>query len=120
MMIIFAAALSISSDDKTNTVAHKMETETSNADESSTEKDTHIATVGEYIEGETWKISLLDAKEQEQIEAEYYSDKPDEDDYFNYFYLESYLDSYSTDIKITMNKPEGYDMLSGDVAAGKK
>lgn len=96
-----------------------------------------LPTVGDTIEGEVWKISLLDAKEYDKIEDEYFNDVPqdgykylvlffevenvsNEDDYFNYFYIESYLDSYSTDLKIIINKPDGYDTLTGDVSAGKK
>lgn len=94
-------------------------------------------TVGNTIESDTWKITLLDAKQYDNIPSEFYTDEPsdgnkylvlffevenisDKDDYFNYFYIESYLDGYSTDIEIIMNKPEGYSNLSGDVAAGKK
>lgn len=103
----------------------------------STSEMVSLPTVGDTIEGKTWKISLLDAKEYNKIEDTYYNDEPaegnkylvlffevenvsNEDDFFNYFYLESYLDSYNTDIVLTMNKPNGYEMLSGDVASGKK
>ena len=43
-----------------------------------------------------------------------------EDNHFNMFYYESYIDGYSADTEFLMNKPENYDMLSGDVASGKK
>lgn len=141
MIIMFAVAASSANESETNSniVSNKIESEASsgNESESTIEEDSHMPTVGEYVEGETWKISLLDAKEYDQITGNAYSDKPDEgnnylvlffevenvsdeDDYFNYFYIESYLDGYSTNISYVLNDPEGYEMLSGDVAAGKK
>lgn len=97
-----------------------------------------LATVGEYVENKDWKISLLEAREYDSIDDEYYSDKPEiegnkfivlffevenvsnEDNHFNMFYYESYIDGYSADTELLMNDPENYKMLSGDVAAGKK
>ena len=69
--------------------------------------------------------------------SEYFSDTPsdgksflvlffevenvsNEDDYFNYFNIESYVDGYNTPIKLLLNDPDGIDVLTGDVAAGKK
>lgn len=97
-----------------------------------------LATVGEYVENKDWKISLLEAREYDSIDSDYYSDKPEiegnkfvvlffevenvsnEDNHFNMFYYESYIDGYSADTELLMNDPENYKMLSGDVAAGKK
>lgn len=73
----------------------------------------------------------------DEIRGEYYNDVPadgkkylvlffevenvsNKDNHFNYFFLESYLDGYSTNSVITLNEPEGYGELAGDVAAGKK
>ncbi len=93
--------------------------------------------VGNTISGDDWKIKLESAKMYDEISGKYYNDVPAEgkkylvlffevenvsnkDDYFNYLFLESYLDGYSTDSVITLNEPEGYGRLAGDVAAGKK
>ena len=96
------------------------------------------AKVGEYVEGDVWRISLLDAKQYDSLDGQYYSDKPEiegnkfvvlffeveniseNDDHFNMFYIESYIDDYSTDTKYLVNNPENYKKLSGDVASGKK
>ena len=96
------------------------------------------ARVGEYVEGDVWKISLLDAKQYDSLDGQYYSDKPEaegnkfvvlffevenisaNDEHFNMFYIESYIDDYSADMKFLVNNPEGYKHLSGDVASGKK
>ena len=79
------------------------------------------AKVGQSVEGPNWKISLTSAKTYEKIgdtfEVENVSD---EDDYFNYFNIESYVDGYNEDISITMSDVEGMSLLTGDVAAGKK
>lgn len=146
MIIMFFAIVSRSDTTNNATIGHNIiatsesEQEIIVSEEPSIESSMiaeSLPTVGQYVEGKVWKISLLTAKEYEQIEGEYYSDKPgdgnnflvlffevenvsSEDDYFNYFYLESYLDGYATDIKFVMNNPEGYATLSGDVAAGKK
>lgn len=94
-------------------------------------------TVGDTVTGNEWKITLESAKIYDEIADEYYSDAPkdgkkylvlffevenisDKDSFFNYYYLESYLDGYSTTSVLTINNPEGYGELTGDVAAGKK
>lgn len=96
------------------------------------------AHVGEYVEGEVWKISLLEARQYDSIDGEYYSETPEidgnkfvvlffevenisaNDEHFNMFYIESYVDGYSADTEFLMNNPENYKNLSGDVASGKK
>ena len=77
------------------------------------------------------------APKSDEMKADFYTDKPgdgnvflvlffevenvsDEDDYFNYFNIESYVDGYSSSIKILLNKPDGAGTLTGNVAAGKK
>lgn len=98
----------------------------------------NVATVRDYVENKEWKISLLDAKEYDSIDDEFYSDKPEiegnkfvvlffevenvssEDNHFNMFYFESYIDGYSAETEFFMNNPENFDMLGGDVASGKK
>lgn len=95
--------------------------------------------VGAYIQGDDWKISLLSAKTYDNLpDAEgFYKDTPadgkkylvlqfevenisSEDNFFNYFYIDSYLDKYSIDPSITINHVDGKKMLGGDVQAGKK
>lgn len=101
-------------------------------------KEVESAKVGEFIEGETWKISLLSAKQYDVIPDEYFETKPEVegnkfvvlffevenissyDDHFNMFYFESYIDGYSAQSKTLLSKVEGYSSLSGDVASGKK
>ena len=96
------------------------------------------AKVGEYVEGDVWKISLLKAKEYNSIDDKFYSDKPEvdgnkfivlffdvenissSDEHFNTLYFESYIDDYSVDETFFINKPDNYSYLSGDVASGKK
>ena len=68
--------------------------------------------VGNTISGDDWKIKLESAKMYDEISGEYCKDVPadgkkylvlffevenvsNKDDYFNYLYLESYLDGYS-------------------------
>ena len=99
--------------------------------------DKQVAGVGQSVTGDKWSISLLSAKTFTEIAEEYYTEKPedgkiylvlffevenvsDEDDYFNYFNIESYVDGYNSEITILMNKPDGIAALTGDVAAGKK
>lgn len=106
--------------------------------EAAKEEKVKPAKVGEYVEGDVWRISLLDAKQYDSIDDEYYTEKPevegnkfvvlffevenisDTDDYFNMFYIESYIDGYSSSTKYLINKPENYESLTGDVAAGRK
>lgn len=101
--------------------------------------ETVYAGIGQYVEGKNWKISLLDAKTYSSIpdDSGMFKDVPDsgkkylvlffeaeniseKDDYFNPLFVEAYVDGYSTNTEIIMNKPDGYATLSGDVAAGKK
>lgn len=103
------------------------------------EADITYAGIGQYVEGENWKISLIDAKTYSSIpdDSGMYSDVPDsgkkylvlffeaenisgKDDFFNPLNVEAYTDGYSTSTELIINKPDGYETLSGDVAAGKK
>lgn len=97
------------------------------------------AGIGQYIEGDNWKISLLDAKTYSSISESggFYTDKPDagkeflvffleaenisdEDDYFNPLYFKAYADDSHVNNTVIMNDVDGYDSASGDVASGKK
>lgn len=103
----------------------------------SSEPEQTVAGVGQMVTGDKWSISLLYAKTFSEVKSEYFSDTPsdgksflvlffevenvsNEDDYFNYFNIESYVDGYNTPIKLLLNDPDGIDVLTGDVAAGKK
>lgn len=44
----------------------------------------------------------------------------DEDDYVNPLYVEAYIDDSSAKTSMILNKPDGYERLGGDLAAGKK
>ena len=95
------------------------------------------AKVGQSVEGPDWKISLTSAKIFEKFGDEFFTEEPedgkvyltcffevenvsDEDDYFNYFYIESYVDGYNQQFATTMSDVDGMKLLTGDVAAGKK
>ena len=95
------------------------------------------ATVGQTVTGEKWAISLTGAKVYDKIDDEYLPIEPAEgkqylvlffdvenvsaeDDYFNYFNIESYVDGYNSQISVLLGDVEGYQTLTGDVAAGKK
>lgn len=93
---------------------------------------------GNYIESGNLKFSFEMAKQYDEIkQSEYYTAKPEdgkkylvlffevenissENQYINMFYHKAYLDDYEIEQKTIMAKPEGYDTLSGDLAAGKK
>ena len=111
----------------------------SSADSSSEEskEESTVAKVGQSVEGPDWKISLLSAKTYEKVGDEYFEQTPadgkvylicffevenvsDEDNYFNYFNIESYVDGYNESMSILMSDVEDVSILTGDVAAGKK
>ncbi len=95
------------------------------------------AAVGQTVTDETWAISLTGAKVYDRIEDKYLPMEPEEgkqylilffdvqnisaeDEYFNYFKFESYVDGYSSQISLLLGEVDGYDALTGNVAAGKK
>lgn len=111
----------------------------SSADSSSEEskEESTVAKVGQSVEGPDWKISPLSAKTYEKVGDEYFEQTPadgkvylicffevenvsDEDNYFNYFNIESYVDGYNESISILMSDVEDVSILTGDVATGKK
>lgn len=103
----------------------------------SSEEDT-LPGIGMTVESDEWKISLLDAKQYDEIVVtEFYTNTPEDgkkflvlffeaentsgkDDYFNYYNIESYEDGYHTNISVIMGDVDGQPMIVGDVAAGKK
>ena len=95
------------------------------------------AKVGQTVTGDNWAISLTSARVYDKIEGEYLTDEPeegkvylvlffdvqnvsDEDGYFNYLNVESYVDGYNQSQSLLLSEPEGQEWLTGDVAAGKK
>lgn len=143
--LLFGTALLLSACGSITTTTNQnigtVQTEESASQSSSEEtkqEEIRLAKVGEYVEGDTWKISLLDAKQYDSIGDEYFQTTPEvdgnkflvlffevenistQDDHFNMFYMESYADGYAIDQTLLFNNPENYDALGGDVAAGKK
>lgn len=126
-----------SSSQKTDAIETTAEVTT----EVATEPQTTVASAvgpGNYIEGGNLKISFEMAKQYDEIQqSEYLTAKPEEgkkylalffeienisseEQNINMFYHKAYLDDYEIDQKALLVKPEGYDMLSGNLAAGKK
>ena len=120
-----------------SSAAENKEEQSENAEPEESEKEETTAKVGQSVEGPNWKISLTDAKTFDELGSEYFTEKPeegkvylicffevenvsDEDDYFNYFYVESYVDGYNQQFALTMSDVDGLKILTGDVAAGKK
>ena len=101
------------------------------------EKASAAGSVGEAISDGKWKLSLLSAKTYTEVGGEYFKDKPEDgevflvlffeaenvsgkDDYFNYFYVNSYVDGYEKDVKVLLTDVDKNSTLVGDVAAGKR
>ena len=102
------------------------------------EEEVKFAKVGEYVEGDTWKISLLSAKQYNSIGEEYLVFSPSvegnkflvlffeveniskTDNHFNMFYMESYADGYAIGQTLLINNIDNFEMLGGDLASGKK
>ena len=137
---IIGMAAFVSGNDRTNRPSVANNSSNYTPGQSSKNAESNLSnqySVGNTVVGEDWKITLQSAKMYDEIEGDFYNDSPadgkrylvlffevenvsNEDDYFNYYYIESYLDGYNTNFVITMNEPEGYGDLTGDVAAGKK
>ena len=148
--MIAAMALSVSacgaspnstSDSSNSQKTGAVETTVEETTETVTEPQTTVPSAvgpGNYIESGNLKISFEMAKQYDEIQqSEYYTDKPEdgkkylvlffeienissEEQSINMFYHKAYLDDYEIDQKTLLANPEGYDMLSGDLAAGKK
>lgn len=108
-----------------------------NASDDQPKEEVKMATVGQNVSSEKWKISLLSAKLYDKIEAKYHTDEPEsgnkflvlffevenisnEDDRFINWHFESYIDGYSSEQASILNDPDGVGDLHGDVASGKK
>ena len=106
--------------------------------ETTTEIEDDLAMVGESVVTGKWRVSLLSAKTYDKLVGTYHTDEPAngklylvlffevenvslEDSYFNSMNVEAYEDGYGTDLTgYLWNDPEGWDLLTGDVASGKK
>ena len=90
---------------------------------------------GTEVSNDKWNVKLIDAKKYDTI-GDSLSQKPDEgkqfvvffieaknvsseDDYFNTMYFRFYVDGYLNGQTLFLSDVEGYDSISGDVAAGK-
>ena len=135
LAFVFALCLGLSGCFGPTTISNVSSASTNRSESSELEKNT--AGIGQCVTGDKWAISLLSAKTYTEIADEYYTDTPEEgkiflvlffevenvsteDDYFNWLNFESYVDGYNHAQKMLMNKPDGVDTLTGDVAAGKK
>ena len=116
----------------------EIESKAQESKEESKQQAPTAAKVGQTVTGDKWAISLLYAKVFSEISDGTFTTKPEtegnvylvlffevenvssEDDYFNYLYIESYVDSYNTGLSVLFTNPDGYDTLTGNVAAGKK
>lgn len=96
--------------------------------------------LGNFIEKGNYKFSFVDAKQYDEIkdpENEFLDATPSEGKKYlvlffevenissekqnvNLFYYKAYLDDYDIDQETILAHPEGYEMLSGDLAPGKK
>lgn len=126
----------------TNATLKELATEQASAEVPTTEVSTtesnlpEYAKVGQMVCGEKWNIALLYAKEYDSIDSDFYSDKPAEgnkflalffdvknvskdNDYFNSLYFEGYADDYSTTSSITLNTPDDFPAIGGDIDAEK-
>lgn len=135
---------SATSENTSSQTKGKAETQAEKETQAETEPETEVQTtaagIGEYIQGENFKITLADAKLYDEIQSpdsEYLTDTPDdgnqylvlfleaenisdEEQNINMFYYDAYLDDTSVDTELLFTEPEGYSMFSDDVAAGKK
>lgn len=147
--MIATMIFSITSCGTTNSTQSSSDNQKTGAIEATVEDTTEIATEppttvpsavgpGNYIENGNLKISFEMAKQYDEIqENEYYTAKPEEgkkylvlffevenisseEQNINMFYHKAYLDNYEIKQSTLLVNPEGYDMLSGDLAAGKK
>lgn len=130
-------ALSDVFSDTDKTITDNSDSQDPQSQDTQTDDKKQTAKVGQTVTGDQWAISLQSAKVFTEISSDFYAVKPDdgkvflvlffevenvsnEDDYFNYFNIESYLDGYNASIKLLLSEPDGVKLLSGNVAAGKK
>lgn len=111
--------------------------------ESKTEPPTEankVATIGDFVQSETLKITLTDAKVYDEIvdkDNEYLKNTPKDgkkflvlfleaenlskdDAYINILYYDAYADDKSVDATTLYTTPEGESAFTGNVASGKR
>lgn len=93
--------------------------------------------IGDTISNDTWELTLLDAKTYTEISGDTFTDTPsdnkvymvifleaknisDQDARYNIFYNSAYADDYSVDLATLFNGAEGYSLMGGEVACGKR
>ncbi len=93
--------------------------------------------IGDTVSNDTWELTLLDAKTYTEISGDTYTDTPsdnkvymvifleaknisDQDAHYNIFYNSAYADDYSVDLTTLFNDVEGYSLMGGDIACGKR
>ncbi len=84
-----------------------------------------------------WELTLLDAKTYTEITGDFYSDTPSSgkvymvvfleaknissaDEHFNMLYVNAYDGDYAVDIAVVLNDVDGYSLMGGTAAPGKK
>lgn len=144
IMAVSATACSTSgssssqSSQKTGTVEATVKATEEETTEEPTGSESSAIKPGNYVEHDNLKFSFQYAKTYDEIkQSDYYSDKAgdgkeflvlffevqnvsEEDEYLNMFYFEAYVDDYDVDMKTLLADPDGYSLLSGDIAKGKK
>lgn len=140
LLLIFSGCVPIS--DSSPVSAGTVQSNNKSSDNQNTQSKTEssaqtIGKVGMFLQNDKWKITLLSAKEYSSVGSGYSVEKPADgkvflalffevenisgkDDYFNYFDCKGYVDSYSVNLKIFLNKIDDISTLTGDIAAGKK
>lgn len=111
------------------------ESSVESSEESADEKT--VAHIGESATSDTLKIIFQSAKSYSVINEKSFEQKPDsgkkyvilnfkaenvssEDEHINMFYIKAYCDDMSITQSTLLYYPDGYKILSGDLAAGKK
>ena len=129
----------VSKSESGNQVSASSSASSANSNTASTDTRGAVAHVGEYSKDDKLKITLKSAKEYTTVktdnefadteaskgkkiiilnfEAENISK---EDDYINIFYYDAYCDDVSVETDMLMEYPDGMQMFSGDIKAGKK
>ncbi len=119
------------------TFAEDIESDKQEETEEQTKDDLpEYAKVGQIVSGDKWSIALLYAKEYDSFDSSFYSETPTEgnkflalffdiknisskNDFFNSLYFEGYCDDYSVSSSTTINNPDGFRSIGGDVDSGK-
>lgn len=142
IMAFGATACEVSTDNDTEPTAKTGVVEKTKEKEATTTEVVAEGAVslGNFIEKGNYKFSFVDAKQYDEIkdpENEFLDATPSEGKKYlvlffevenissekqnvNLFYYKAYLDDYDINPEAILAHPEGYEMLSGDLAPGKK